>query len=247
MARIIPVLLYKNSGLYKGRQFKRHKYIGEPINAVRIFNEKEVDELILLDIYNTDGKSAPDYNLIEKIARECFCPFSVGGGIRTLEQIRKILESGAEKVIINSMSVKDPNFIALASQNFGSSTIVVSIDYKKSFFGKDYAFIKSGKKKTKYSPYELSVLMEEMGAGEIMLTSIDKEGTWTGMDIKVLQHISNRLTIPMIASGGIGSKNDITQIFKKTNISAVGVGSFFTFNKYKGTVLINYNVNRCAY
>jgi len=238
--RIIPCLLLKNKGLVKSIKFKDYTYIGDPINAVKIFNEKEVDELIFLDIDATNNKMDPPYKLIENIASECFMPFCYGGGINNIEQISKIIKSGAEKIAINTKAFEDPKFIEEAVKEFGSSTIVVSIDYKKNFLGKYQVYTHSGKKNTNMSPVEYAKKVEQLGAGEIFLNSIEKDGTMTGYDIEQVQKVSTAVGIPIIASGGAGSLSDIEQVLTQGKASAAAAGSFFVFQGRHRAVLISY-------
>jgi imidazole glycerol-phosphate synthase subunit HisF len=173
--RIIPVLLAKNKGLVKTVKFKDPKYVGDPINAVKIFNEKEVDELILLNIDASKEQKAPDISFIKNIASECFMPLCYGGGIKTLEDIRRVLKAGVEKVSINTAAIHNPQFIKEASEVFGSSTIVVSIDYKKNWLGK-YVLVAAGKT-FPIHPLDFAKKMEEMGAGELLINCVNRDGT----------------------------------------------------------------------
>ncbi len=176
--RIIPILLLKNNGLYKGLHFKDHKYVGDPINAVKIFNDKEVDELVFLDINASSEQKEPNYNILRDIASECFMPLAYGGGVSSIEMIKEILRVGIEKVVINTQAVRNPGFVKDAVKYFGSSTIVVSVDAKKSFWGNNYnVYINNGKEKTNLHPVEWAIELEKMGIGEIIVNSIDKDGT----------------------------------------------------------------------
>lgn len=238
--RIIPCLLLKGDGLVKTIKFKNEKYIGDPINAIRIFNEKKADELIFLDIDATKEKRLPSIDLISKISDECFMPFSVGGGIRKIEQIKDIIKTGAEKVIINSYAVENPDFITHAANYFGSQSIVVSIDVKKSFMGGYNVFTSSGQKNTGIKPVEHARMMEAKGAGEIFLNSIDKDGTMEGYDIKLLKEVSQAVNIPVIACGGAGNVKDFERAVYEAGVSAVSAGSYFVFYGKHRAVLINF-------
>ena len=174
--RVIPVLLIRNQGLWKGRRFRNHKYVGDPQNALRVFSEKMVDELVMLDIEATVKKTGPDIKLIKRIANECYMPFAFGGGIRTVEEVGNVLRSGAEKVLIGTAALKTPNLIDESARLFGSQSIVVSIDYKETLFEKRRVYIYSGNKRTKIDPLTMAIEMSRRGAGEILLTSISKEG-----------------------------------------------------------------------
>jgi cyclase len=185
--RIIPCLLLRNKGLVKTVKFKESTYVGDPINTVKIFNEKEVDEIFFLDIDATKTKREPPYELIQNIASECFMPFAYGGGIQSLQQIDKIIKSGAEKIIINTMAFLQKNFIIDAVSQFGSSTIAVSIDVKKEFPEGNIVYINGGTRSTGKNPVEYAREIENEGAGEIMINSIDRDGTMEGYDIELIK------------------------------------------------------------
>lgn len=238
--RIIPCLLLRNNGLVKTVKFKDSTYIGDPINAVKIFNEKEVDEIFFLDIDATKLGKEPPYGLIQNIASECFMPFAYGGGIKALDQIERIIKSGAEKVIINTAAYLQKNFLSEAVHHFGSSTIAVSIDVKKEFLRGDIVYIKGGSQSTGSSPLEYAKRIEEEGAGEIMINSIDRDGMMGGYDIDLIKNISDAVRIPVIACGGAGSLNDFSLAVNKGGASAVAAGSFFVFHGKRRAVLITY-------
>jgi len=240
LKRIIPSLLLRDDGLVKTIKFKGSTYIGDPINAVKIFNEKEVDELVFLDIDATNKKKEPPYELISDIATECFMPFCYGGGIKTIEQIRKIVASGAEKVAINSEAYFNPKFITKAAAIFGSSSIVVSIDYKKNLFGKTSVYVNGGRKNTKKDPMAYAIEMEKLGAGELLLNAIERDGVMNGYDIEMILKISEAVSIPVIACGGAGKLMDFKDAFQKAKASAVAAGSLFVFQGKKRGVLISY-------
>ncbi|AXT61835.1 glycosyl amidation-associated protein WbuZ [Aquimarina sp. AD10] len=240
LKRIIPCLLLRDSGLVKTIKFKNSTYIGDPINAVKIFNEKEVDELVFLDIDATNDRKEPPYQLIHDIATECFMPFCYGGGIKTIDQIRRLIASGAEKVAINSEAFYNPQFVQEAAVVFGSSTIVVSIDYKKNLFGKQMVYVNGGRKSTKKDPLTYALEMEKLGAGELFLNSIEKDGMMNGYDIDLIKKISEEVSIPVIACGGAGELNDFKNAFKEGKASAVAAGSLFVFQGKKRGVLISY-------
>lgn len=238
--RVIPLLLYRNRGLYKSVKFDKHKYIGDPINAVKIFNDKEVDELIFIDIDSSNRDAEPNYELIKEIATECFMPVCYGGRISNVDQIRKILALGIEKVSINKKAVIDPAFIKEAVAEFGSSTIVVSIDVKKNFWSKYEVYVDNGKKNTKLDPFSLAKQMEDMGAGEILINSIDRDGTMNGYDIELIAKLSSSVSIPVIACGGASSLEDFKSAIYKGKASAVAAGSQFVYHGKHNAVLINY-------
>ena len=183
--RVIPVLLIKEGGLYKGVKFKKHKYVGDPINTVKIFNEKEVDELVIIDISVTIENKEIDYELIKEIAGEAFMPLAYGGGIKTVDDARKIFSLGIEKVILNSEALNNPNLIDELSAEFGAQSIVFSLDVKKDFFGKQRVYSNCGTIKVKGTPSEIALKMEENGVGEIILNSIDREGRGNGYDLQL--------------------------------------------------------------
>ncbi len=237
--RIIPCLLLKNNGLVKGIKFRKHRYVGDPLNAVKIFNDKEVDELIFLDISATDQNKTISVELVRDIADECYMPFCVGGGIANLNQIEDLIASGAEKVCINTAAFDNPEIIKEAAQVFGSQSIIVSVDVKTSLLGTKYTFSRCGKKKLSFSPIEAAKLMEESGAGEIFLNSIDRDGTCKGYDLSLINEISQAVNIPVIACGGAWETHHLKEAID-AGAAAVAAGSMFVFiGKYKA-VLINY-------
>ncbi len=238
--RVIPALLLKNEGLVKTIKFKKINYIGDSINTVRIFNQMEVDELVFLDITATNEQKDPPYELINDIATECFMPFAYGGGICTLEQVKKIFRLGVEKVIINSYAYENPDFIREVAGIYGSQSVIVSIDVMKNFFGKYEVYIKSGRKNTHKNPEAYAQLMESSGAGEIFVNSIDKDGTWGGYDTKLIKKITSTVSIPVIACGGAGSVEDLGIAVKEGGASAVAAGSMFFFQGKDLGVLINF-------
>ena len=238
--RIIPVLLLKNRILVKSVQFKNHSYIGDPINAVKIFNDLQADELVFLDIDATRENRLISLDFIKDVGEEANMPFSAGGGVRSIEDIRKIIEAGAEKVIVNSYAVENPDFIREASETFGSSTIVVCMDVKKKLFGGVQTWTKAGTKSSGYSPVDFAKLMEENGAGEIIVQSIEKDGTMTGYDIALIRSISEAVTIPVIALGGAGSEKDLIKAYHEGFSNGLAAGSLFVYQGTKKGVLISY-------
>lgn len=238
--RVIPCLLLKNSGLVKGVQFKKHRYLGDPINAVKIFNEKEVDELVFLDIGAGISKCPPDFELLKDISSEAFMPFAYGGGITSCQEIERLFTIGVEKVILNTAAFLNPQLLKDASEIAGSQSVVVSIDVQKNFFGKYEVVIQSGQKKTKKDPVEYALEVQDKGAGEIYLCSIDKEGTSNGYDQKLIKQVSQVLDIPVIASGGAGCLNDFKSAVNIAGASAVAAGSMFVFHGKLKAVLITY-------
>lgn len=238
--RIIPVLLFKNNGLIKSKAFKDFRYIGDPINAVKIFNDLKADELVFLDILATAEKRSISLEFVKNIGEEANMPFAVGGGIRSIEDIRKIIAVGAEKVIINSYAAEKPDFILEASETFGSSTIVVCIDVKKKFLGDEQTWILNGSKSTGYNPVDFARLMEEKGAGEIIIQSIERDGMMKGYDINLIRNISKAVSIPVIALGGAGNLSHLKDAYTEGYANGLAAGSMFVYQGAKHGVLINY-------
>jgi len=238
--RVIPCLLLKGGGLVKTIRFKDPKYVGDPINAVKIFNDKEVDELAVLDIRATIDEREPQFELISQIASECFMPLSYGGGIQSIEQIEKLLKLGVEKIILNNAAIHTPELIKHSAELVGRQSIVVSIDVKRSAFGKYYVFAHGGRKKTNIDLLGHATHMEKLGAGELILTSIDRDGTQDGYDLKLIKSITDAVSIPVIASGGAGKLSDFEGAIKTGGASAVAAGSMFVFYGKHRAVLINY-------
>lgn len=240
LTRIIPCLLLEGQGLVKTIKFKNPTYIGDPINAVKIFNEKESDELLVLDISVTNNTNGINFNLISNIAEECFMPFSYGGGINELGQIEKLLRLGVEKVVLNSVTAKDPEFIKNASIAFGGSTIIVSIDVKKRLFNKYGVFVKGGRSYTGFNALDHAVYAEEQGAGELIITSMERDGTMLGYDLDLIKLITGSVSIPVIASGGAGEIKDFDLAINEAHASAAAAGSIFVYHGRRKAVLINY-------
>lgn len=214
--------------------------MGDPINAVRIFNEKEVDEVVLLDIEASVKGVKPNFDLISDIASECFMPFCYGGGIKNLDDIQRILHIGAEKVSINSLAIENPQFVTEASERFGSQSIVVSLDIKKNLFRKYEIYTKNGTFNTHLDPVQVAQNMEAAGAGELFINSIDRDGTMKGYDLELLHLITSKVNIPVIACGGAGKIDDFKQAVEVGGVSAVAAGSFFVFHGKHRAVLITF-------
>ena len=238
--RIIPVLLLQDDALVKSIGFKKHKYIGDPINAVRIFNDLRADELVFLDIEASKNNRLISLDFVKDVGEEARMPFAAGGGIKTIEDIRSIISAGAEKVIINTTAIQNPNFIREAADYFGSSTIVVCIDVKKKLFKGNLAWCLNGTKNSGISPVDLAQQMEKLGAGEIIVQSIEQDGTMEGYDIELIKSISEAVSIPVIALGGAGTTSDLEQAHNQGFASAVAGGSVFVYQGSKRGVLINY-------
>ncbi len=238
--RIIPVLLLKNNGLVKSIQFKNHKYIGDPINAVRIYNELEADEIIFLDIEATKNGRCVDVQLVKDIGEEANMPFGVGGGINSLSQIEKLIHAGAEKVVICSEALHRPEFIKEASQEFGSSTIAVCMDVGKSFFGGTKLYSHSGSKAHSIDLESFAKKMQDFGAGELIIQSIVQDGKMTGYNHEISAAVAKKISIPVTILGGAGSMEDIKSLHQQHPFNGYAAGSLFVYQgKHRG-VLINY-------
>ncbi len=238
--RIIPVLLLKNLALVKSVQFKNHKYIGDPINAVRIFNDLKADELVFLDIEASKNNRLISLDFVKNVGEEANMPFAVGGGIKSLEDIKATISAGAEKVVINTYAARNPDFIREAAEFFGSSTIVVCIDVKKKLFKGERTWILGGTSSTSFSPVEFAQLMEQKGAGELIVQSIEKDGSMDGYDIDLIKSISTSVDIPVVALGGAGTKEDLIEVYRKGYANGLAAGSLFVYQSKKRGVLINY-------
>lgn len=239
--RVIPTLLIENGGLVKTERFKAPKYIGDPINTVKILNEKEVDEIVLLDIGASKNFLEPNLNLISDIASEAFVPLAYGGGITSISQVKDIFSIGVEKIILNSAFYVQPNLIRQAADIYGSQSIVVSIDARRRrIFGGFQVFSLSGKKKQPFCPSEVALKAVEYGAGELLITSIDNEGLMDGYDIELIRRISELVSIPIIANGGAGVIEDFVSVINEGKATAVAAGSMFVFKGPHRAVLINY-------
>ena len=238
--RIIPILLLRNASLVKTEQFGRFQYIGDPCNTVRIFNELEVDELAFVDITATREGRTPNLSLLTDIADECFMPLGYGGGIRSLEDAQSISQIGFEKVILNSHAEADPGLITQIASSYGSQAVVVSIDVRRNLLGNYKVATWGGKKHTRRCPVEWAKEAEQCGAGEILLTSIDREGTWQGLDCELIASVTREVSIPVIAQGGAGTISHIADAVKIGGASALAVGSMVVFQKKGMGVLVNF-------
>lgn len=237
--RVIPSLLIQKGGLVKSVRFRDHKYVGDPINAVRIFNEKEVDEIVLLDISASAEKRPPNIRQIREIAGEAFMPLAYGGGITRLEEIRELIAAGVEKTVLNTGAHNNPRLIEEAARSVGSQSIVVSIDAKRTIWGKYKVYIRNGSKNTGLDPAAFAGQMEQAGAGEILLNSIERDGTFQGYDTELIRMVSSAVSIPVVAIGGAGRVEDFAPAVKH-GASAVSAGSLFVFQQPHRAVLISY-------
>lgn len=241
--RIIPILLLMDEGLVKGTNFKNHKYVGDPINAVKIFNEKLVDELFFFDIFAGKEKKDINFNLIADVASEAFMPLGYGGGIKNINQIEKLFKIGIEKVAFNTAAYSDQNFVKDAVKVVGSQSIVISIDVRKTFLGKYEVYVNNGQVNTKLNPVDYAKKMEDLGVGELIICSIDREGTDKGYDLKLLEIVSNAVDIPVIGLGGASSLLNMVEAKNKTSVSGLAAGNLFIYYGKHKAVLINYPKN----
>ena len=238
--RIIPCLQVSNGSLVKTRQFGKFGYIGDPANTCRIFNECEVDELAIVDITATVDGRGPDFELLAELAEECFMPVAYGGGITRFDQAEQILRLGMEKVIIGSAGYDNPALLTEISDAFGAQCLVVAIDVKTRWLRGKTCYARSGGKATGLDPVEWARRVEDYGAGEILLTSIDREGTWDGFDHDLIGAVANAVDIPVIAHGGAGSKADIIKAVNGSRASAVALGNMVVYQKRDMGVLVNF-------
>ncbi len=236
--RVIPTLLIDNGNLVKTKKFANPQYLGDPINAIRIFNEKGVDELCVLDITASKEGKDPDFDLLEKMATESFMPLSYGGGIKSVDQIKKLFRIGFEKVVLNTAAYDNIDLVSEAANYFGSQSVVCSVDYKKTLFGTS-CFVNDGNKKVKVSPVELARKYAEVGAGELLLYSIDRDGMRIGYDLEMIKDVAMELSIPVIACGGAKMISDLKMALD-AGADAVAAGSLFVFFGERQAVLINY-------
>jgi imidazole glycerol-phosphate synthase subunit HisF len=242
-SRIIPCLLVHKKGLVKTVKFKDPKYVGDPLNAVKIFNEKEVDELMVLDIDATVEGRGPDFELIKKLAIECRMPFCYGGGVTTVEQAKTIISLGAEKVALSSSAIKDRRLLRDIGVAVGVQSVVVVIDVKKTggLFGKTFeVFIKNGKEKVDVKMSKLIQDLNEIGVGEIVINSIDRDGTMEGYDLELVDSIRNQTDFPITVLGGAGTFSDIKSLIDRYRIIGAAAGSLFVFKGKYRAVLISY-------
>ncbi len=240
LPRIIPCLLLLHKGLVKTVMFKDPKYLGDPINIVRIFNDKEVDELVFLDISATVENRPPSFDLLRNITSECFMPLGYGGGIKSIEDIRNLLAIGIEKVILNTSAIEKPALIRSAADYAGSSSVVVSMDVKRKRIDGYEVMSHSGKRGTGLDPVSHAVEVEQLGAGEILLNSIDRDGTMQGYDLELVRQVSEAVSIPVVACGGAGKIQDLADVIRLGGASGAAAGSLFVFQGPLRGVLISY-------
>jgi cyclase len=229
--RIMPTLLYKQTTLVKGIRFDSWRRVGIIMQAVKVYNMRQVDELVFMDITATQEGRRPDFELIDEFADECFVPLTVGGGIKDVDDVRRLLLVGADKVSLNTAVFFHPELIKDIAANFGTQCIVVSIDVRKSANGTYSIWTHSGTNDTKKDPVQFAVEAEKKGAGEILLTSIDRDGTMQGYDIEIIRKVTEAVSIPVIASGGAGSYEHMLQAINEGKASAVAAASIFHFTE----------------
>lgn len=267
LKRVMPCLLFDGSALVKTVQFKNPQYIGDPINAIKIYNEKEVDELILLDIRASQEGRPPSFDDIRAFASECFMPLSYGGGVSSLEDFARLYNGGVEKVIVNTLTFTQPDLVREAVREFGSSSVVGSVDYAKRRFGgrgmfgvfggkagfgiraglgekaasrTAAVFSAAGHKTTRSLIDHCRYVADDLGVGELMLNSVDRDGTWSGYDLETISEIADAVPVPLIASGGAGSVADVRTVFDTTVANAAAIGSMAVYQKKGKGVLINF-------
>ncbi|MEK6627792.1 MAG: AglZ/HisF2 family acetamidino modification protein [Bdellovibrionota bacterium] len=237
--RVVPCLLLSGKKLVKTIKFGDAKYIGDPINAVKIFNDKEVDEIMILDIEASVQQKPPQFEYLSEVVSESFVPISYGGGINSLEHIDKLLQMGIEKVCLNSVNAKDFELITEASKKYGAQSVVGVIDIKKTLLGRNEIYFKNKKLSINMQPVEFAQSLQEFGAGEVLLNFVDRDGTYKGYDLELTKEISNRLKIPIVVVGGAGSVEDFKRAFH-AGANAVSAGSLFVYHGPHKAVLINY-------
>lgn len=230
--RVIPTLLYRDFGLVKGVRFDSRRAVGNPVQAINVYDLRGVDELVFLDVAATIRGSGPDFALVDQLADECFMPLAVGGGVRTVEDIRRLLQVGADKVSLNTATVENPELVREAAGSFGSQSVVASIDVKRDNQGMPTVWIRSGTTPTGRHPVDLAQEMEALGAGEILLTSIDRDGTMEGYDVDLIRQVTSGVSVPVIASGGAGSVQDMGRALVEGGASAVAAAAIFHFTHH---------------
>ena len=238
--RIIPSLLIQDNGLVKTVNFKNAKYVGDPINAVKIFNEKEVDELAIFDIDATVKNLEPNYSLIERIANQSRMPLCYGGGVKTVEQAQKIFGLGIEKIALSSAVLQTPELITQIAERVGAQSVIVVLDVKKKLFGGYEVYTHNGKKSTGINPFEFAAKAQKLGAGEIIINSIDQDGVMKGFDMNLIDKIREKISLPLTVLGGAGNLNDIKEVISKHGVIGVAAGSLFVFKGIYKAVLISY-------
>lgn len=239
-ARYVPILLLKEGGLYKTRKFDKETYLGDPVNTIKIFNDKLVDELVFLDIAAARRKSEPNIEMLKDIAGECFMPLAYGGGITSVDQVREILAIGFEKIVVNSAAWTDPDLVPILARVFGSSTVVGSIDVKRNWMGREKVHIHGGGEAIPMDVVEWARELERRGVGEIMINSIDRDGEMCGYDLDLIKRVADAVSVPVIAAGGARNKDDLKAAISEAGASAAAAGAMFVFQGKHRAVLISY-------
>lgn len=237
--RVIPVLLLKESGVVKTEGFKQPRYVGDPINALRVFNDKEVDEIVVLDIEATAEARGPNFERISDLASECFMPMAYGGGVRSAADAERLFTVGVEKVILGTTAVERPEIVQAVSSVAGAQSVVVCLDVRRNWRGRPTVWVRNGSKDTGRNPLELARELQQRGAGELILQSIDRDGTGRGYDLALIKEIAPQLRIPLVACGGAGSKEDLHAVLA-AGAAGAAAGSLFVFFGKHRAVLISY-------
>ena len=240
LPRLIPCLLLDGNGLVKTRRFKEPTYVGDPINAIKLFNDKLVDELIFLDITATREGKEPNYALLEKLASECFMPLCYGGGIRSAAQARRIISLGIEKVSLNAAAIENLTLVSAIAAELGASSTVVSVDVRRDWFGRYRVYDGKRKKTTKLDPVDHARALVKAGAGEVLINDVDSDGMQKGYDVGLIRSVCEAIDVPVIACGGAGSLADMRAVIRDGGASAAAAGSLFVFKGPHRAVLINY-------
>lgn len=230
--RVVPTMLHKDFGLVKGEYFDSRRAVGSPMQAVKLYNMRNVDELVFLDVAATQDEREPNFDLIDELADDCFMPFTVGGGVRTVDDVRRLLEVGADKVLIGSAAVETPGIVGDAARRFGAQCVVVSIDVRRTGPSDEpEVYVRSGTAPTGSDPVRIARKVEELGAGEIVLQSIDRDGTMQGYDVELIRRVSEAVSISVVASGGAGSYEHMADAIEKGGASAVAAAAIFHFTE----------------
>lgn len=240
LKRVLPALLFDGQGLVKTVRFGKPTYIGDPINAIRIYNEKEVDELVLLDIKASKERRTPAFDFIRDCASECFMPFSYGGGVRALSDFGTLYKLGVEKVIVNNLCLSNPAVVRQATITYGSTSVVASVDYRRSMFGTQKVFSAAGAKTKRDLLQHCRFVVDDLGVGEVLLTSVDRDGTWSGYDLDTIRSVGEAIHVPIVACGGAGNVDDIRRVLYETPANGAAIGSMAVYQRKGRGVLINF-------
>jgi cyclase len=240
LKRIMPCLLFDGRALVKTVRFRSPSYIGDPINAIKIYNEKEVDELVFLDINASREKRSPRFDFIRECASECFMPFSYGGGVRSVDDFARLYRIGVEKVLVNTLSLTNPEIVREAVRQYGSTSVVGSVDYKKALLGGKRVYSASGASTRRSVIDHCRFLANDVGVGELLLNSVDRDGTWTGFDLETIREVGAAVGVPLIACGGAGSVAHLREVLEQTPANAAALGSMAVYQKKGMGVLINF-------